>query len=424
MERLKQAVSLIESGNFEKGLAELKEVRKEADHEGLYDLSNIYYSLGLIEDSRDVVEELLIHYPNEGELLVQAAECYVDLEQEQEAIAALNKIDENDAAYPPALLLLADLYQTEGLEEVAEQKLLQAKRLSPDEPIIDFGIGEFYLTQGHHLKAVPYYESVLGTKGELANENIESRLAEALSGSGQFEEALTYYEKGLENVREINALFGYGFTALQISEYRKSINAFNELKDLDPQYSTLYPYLAKAYEEEGATTEAIQVLAQGIKVDEFNEELYLQASRLSFKTHDNASGEQYLRELLAINPTHIEAAKTLATYLRTEERYDDILDLLRNIEEGDQSDPYLDWSAATAYAQVEEYKDAIKRYENAYTYFKNDPIFLEEYGSFLIEEGRRKEAVEAFKLALKLDPTLVHLEEEVLRFEEETFKEE
>ncbi|MGA9290658.1 MAG: hypothetical protein WBV93_20180, partial [Anaerobacillus sp.] len=83
-----------------------------------------------------------------------------------------------------------------------------------------------------------------------------------------------------------------------------------------------------------------------------------------------------------------------------------------------------DWSAATAYAQVEEYKDAIKRYENAYTYFKNDPIFLEEYGSFLIEEGRRKEAVEAFKLALKLDPTLVHLEEEVLRFEEETFKEE
>nr|WP_255639938.1 tetratricopeptide repeat protein [Pseudalkalibacillus hwajinpoensis] len=248
-------------------------------------------------------------------------------------------------------------------------------------------------------------------------------MAEALSGSGQFEDALTYYEKGLENAREINALFGYGFTALQINEYRKAINAFNELKELDPQYSTLYPYLAKAYEKEGAVAEAIEVLAQGIKFDEFNEELYIQASRLTFKTHDNASGEQYLRELLAINPAHIEAAKTLAAYLKTEERYEDILDLLRNIEEGEQSDPYLDWSAATAYAQVEEYKDAIKRYENAYTYFRQDPIFLEEYGAFLIEEGRREEAVKAFKLALKLDPSLVHLEEEILRFDAETFKE-
>lgn len=364
-----------------------------------------------------------MHYPNEGELLVQAAECYVDLEQEQEAIAALSKIDENDAAYPPALLLLADLYQTEGLEEVAEQKLLEAKRISPDEPIIDFGLGEFYLTQGHHIKAVPYYEAVINTKGELANENIELRLAEALSGSGQFEEALTYYEKGLENAREINALFGYGFTAMQIEEYKKAIHAFKELKDLDPQYSTLYPYLAKAYEEEGALKEALDTLAQGIKVDEFNEELYLQASRLSYKAHDNESGEQYLRELLAINPSHIEAAKTLATFLRTEERFEDILDLLNNIEEGEQSDPYLDWSAATALAHEEEYKEAIKRYENAYTYFTNDPVFLEEYGLFLIEEGRRNEAMKLFNLALKQDPTLTHLEEEVLRYEEETKQE-
>ncbi|WP_377888807.1 tetratricopeptide repeat protein [Alkalihalobacillus sp. R86527] len=423
MERLKQAISLIEAGNFEEGLKELTKVRETADHEGLYDLSNIYYSLGLIEDAQDVVEELLMHYPNEGELLVQAAECYVDLEQEQEAIAALSKIDENDAAYPPALLLLADLYQTEGLEEVAEQKMLEAKRISPDEPIIDFGLGEFYLTQGHHSKAVPYYEAVINTKSELANENIELRLAEALSGSGEFEHALTFYEKGLENAREINALFGYGFTAIQINEYKKAIHAFKELKDLDPQYSTLYPYLAKAYEEEGGLTEALETLAQGIKVDEFNEELYLQASRLSFKSHDEESGEKYLRELLAINPSHVEAAKTLATFFRTKERYDDILDLIENIEEGEQSDPYLDWSAATALANEEKYKEAIKRYENAYTYFKNDPLFLEEYGLFLIEEGRRNEAIELFKQALKQDPTLTHLEEDIMRFEEETIQE-
>lgn len=42
--------------------------------------------------------------------------------------------------------------------------------------------------------------------------------------------------------------------------------------------------------------------------------------------------------------------------------------------------------------QLEMYSDALKHYESAYTSFKNHPDFLEEYGYFLLEEGKRKEA--------------------------------
>ena len=46
---------------------------------------------------------------------------------EEEAILILEKIHEDDPSFPESLLLLADLYQMEGLYEVSEQKLLKAK---------------------------------------------------------------------------------------------------------------------------------------------------------------------------------------------------------------------------------------------------------------------------------------------------------
>ncbi|TLS35901.1 tetratricopeptide repeat protein [Pseudalkalibacillus caeni] len=419
MERLNKAITLVESGEVTEGLDELSELQKDADHETLYEIANLYYGWGLIDKSKELVEELLMFYPNEGQLLVLAAECYVESEQEQEAISTLSNITADDPAYPSALMLLADLYQSEGLEEVAEQKLLEAKKTAPNEPIITFGLGEFYLSQGQYVKAVPYYKQVLESSTEIADQSIALRLAEALSGSGHFEEAITYYEEGLIKNKEINALFGFGFTALQIHQYKKAIKAFEELKEIDHQYSTLYPYLANAYEEEGAIDEAVATLAKGIEVDEYNEALYLNASRLSFKQKDSESGERYLRSLLAINPSHTEGAKLLAGYLKDAERYEEVLELIDHLTEIGESDPYFEWYYATASNQIENYKEAIKHYENAYTYLKTNPVFLEEYGLFLMEEGKREEAVALFKQALSIDPSLVHLEEEVLRFEDE-----
>ncbi|UTW69740.1 hypothetical protein KHA80_01325 [Anaerobacillus sp. HL2] len=51
--------------------------------------------------------------------------------------------------------------------------------------------------------------------------------------------------------------------------------------DMDESYSSLYPYLAEAYEEEGQITEALQIIKKGIEIDEFNETLYLQGARVS-----------------------------------------------------------------------------------------------------------------------------------------------
>ena len=83
----------------------------------------------------------------------------------------------------------------QSLDEVAEQKLLLAAKKAPNEMIISYGLGEFYLGRGDYIKSIPYLKKVVHSKEQIPNVSVELLLAEAYSASGQFEDAMMYYEK-------------------------------------------------------------------------------------------------------------------------------------------------------------------------------------------------------------------------------------
>jgi tetratricopeptide (TPR) repeat protein len=417
MNQMDKAIQLVEEGQVSEGLRLLDKAEKDADDETKFALAQQYSQWGHVKKAKALAGELLKQYPDAGELYLFMAELLIDLDQEEEAIEKLLDVQENDPDYPRALLLLADVYSAQGLDEVAEQKLLEAKALLPDEPVVSFGLGEFYMSLGDFKKSVRFYREVLSHDPKLAGENIHLRLAEALSGSGQFEESLEFYEKGLENTVELHALFGYGLTAYRVGAYKKAIKAFQELKDLDPEYSTLYLYLARAYEAEGAFPEALEMISEGIKVDSFNEEFVYFAGELLLKEGQIDEAENYFRKTLKLNPGHHQALKNLAGLLEKQGKNDEVIELLSTVQE--EREPIFSWFLASAYRDEEEYDQALKNYREAYTTFDNDPDFLEEYGDFLLEEGRREEAITAYRRALGINPSLIHLEERIGQFEEE-----
>ena len=103
-------------------------------------LAEEMYQYGFLNEAKALVENLLVIYPEEGELLVLLGEILVEAGEEEEAILELEKISEHDPNFGQSLLLLADLYQVQGLYEVCERKLQKAKELLPDEVIIDFAL--------------------------------------------------------------------------------------------------------------------------------------------------------------------------------------------------------------------------------------------------------------------------------------------
>jgi tetratricopeptide (TPR) repeat protein len=413
MEQLQQAIALVEQGNVEQGMGELNRLEKTSDDQTKYDIALIYYDWGLMDKTKAIIEQLILNYPDEAELEIFMAEVLVELGDEDEAIEYLLDIDPANDSYPRALLLLADLYQAQGLEEVAEKKIKEAKRLKPNEPIITLALAEFYLSHGHVKKSIPLYESLLEVQDELSGYHIPLKLAEAYSTSGMWQESLPFYEAGLKDTTDFDALNRYGYTLFKLEKYERAIETYEKLKSLDYEYATVYLQLASAYEAIENRREALNQLEQGMKVDEFNAELFSKAGTIALKVNDEDKAEKYLRNALVLDPSSHDAVVALCALFRRQDRPEDIIELIASLKELGENQQEFEWELGFAKNKLEMYSEALKHYENAYNVLNNNLEFLEEYGEFLQEEGNLQKALAIFEEAINLQDDTAHLQERI-----------
>ncbi|PEZ82130.1 tetratricopeptide repeat protein [Bacillus sp. AFS017274] len=404
MNTVEQVIQHLKKGELTEALKHINRIKSSESAEDILLLAEEMLQLGFAEEAKDLFEYLLQLYPNEGELIVSLAEILIDMDQEDEAMLMLEKVSADDEVYPSALLLEADLYQLQGMDEVSERKLQQAKEMLPDEIIIDFALAELFFHQGRDQEAIANYIKVLEHEQEIAGVNVNQRLAEALSSSGKFEEALPHFEKALQDGLEINTLFEYAFTAFQAGLYETAVRKFIELKELDHEYHSLYLYLAKSYEHLEDLENALKTVKEGIKADEFNKELYFFGGKIALKSGLDEEAENLFKEALAIDPGYLEAALTLLKLYMHHERYEDVLECIGEVRRYGEDDPQFEWIAAVSYQQTEQFKESLTSYHKAYNSFKNNQDFLEDYGFFLIEEGDRATSREVFNKLLEMNP--------------------
>jgi tetratricopeptide (TPR) repeat protein len=413
---IQDAIRLVEHGDVEKGMSLLEELTQKATDAEQFEIAEVYLDWGHTSKAMTLFNKLLKKYPGDGELLVSIAECCLDEGMDEEAISYLEQVEKHDEEYLRALILQADLYEGLGLTEVAERKLKDAYEQDNDHPILAYALGDFYLRQGKFDSSLPLFQKAIDGKAEI--EDLPLRYAEALSRAGKFEEALPFYRKGLDHHKELYSLFGHGVTAFKAGEFKEAISALEELRDMDPDYTTLYSILSESYEEEGALDEAYQVVQDGLKRDEHNENIYLQAARLAYKLHNSKKGEEWVMRALELNPARIEPLLRLGDQYVREERFEDLLSLYKPLTESKEEIPLMYWHLATANKETENFKESAVWYEKAAELFKEDPVFLEEYAYFLLEEGKQEEAKKTLLLLLQISPERTDIEDVLGRLEE------
>lgn len=396
MDRILKATELMEQNKVEESLAELTKFYPIANDEEKYTIALFYMEWGFLLEASKVLQTLLESYPDEAEFKILLAETYTELENDEAAIAILDEIGTDDPAYLQALIQLADLYESQGLFEVAEQKLLLAKNKAPNEEVIDLALGELYFSIGEFKKAVLYYEQI--KSDQLAHVAIHERLAESLAACGEYEKALDYFSQ--IDTPSIDILYKHGLTAFQAKRYDIAISLWHKVIEQDPYYQTVYRVLAEAYEKENNIQKAYEMVKEGLKWDDFNKELYYYAGVLSHKLGENVESESLLRQAIALEPDYKQAVLLLIDILKETNAGDQIIELILSIQDTGAEDPIYNWELARAYREEEKYEHALNAYNRAYTNLKYDSDFLKEYGFFLSEEGRMNEALPVLTLYL------------------------
>lgn len=416
MNNIEQAMQLMENNKISEALDHLETTLPNANAEEKFSIAELYIQWGYVQKAEKILLQLQTEFPEETDVTLLLADIYTELENDDQAIYLLNQIDESSDAYIQALLQLADLYQAQGFFEVAEQKLLTAKQLEPNEPVIDFALGELLFSAGDYKKAIIHYQHVLPTT-EMASISIYERLGEAYAELGEYEQSLPFYQE--IDSKSSDTLFKYGLAAYYADRLDISINAWEDVLGEDPYYHAAYYHLAKAYMEEERNDVAYQTAKKGLEYDEFNKELYYVAALLAHKQRDDDASEKYVREAISLDPDYKEAIVFLIERLKEADKHSHIIELINELKNTGSFDGLYEWELARAYNETEAYTEASDHYQEAYKMLYDDSDFLKEYAYFLTEDGDIPNAVHVLKKYMNQEPEDTETEEFLRRLNDE-----
>ena len=383
-----------------------------------------YFVKALENDPNDLLYELATYLEGIG-FYPQAKEIYLKIEEDfpevnlnlatiasedgqiEEAFAYLEEIQADSDWYVSALALKADLYQLEGLTDVAREKLLEALTYSED-PLLVLGLAELDSELENYQEAIQGYAQ-LDNRSIYEQTGISTyqRIGFAYAQLGKFETATEFLEKALELEYDDLTAFELASLYFDREEYQKAVLYFKQLDTISPDFDGYEYGYSQALHKEHQVQEALRIAKQGLEKNPFETRLLLAASQFSYELHDASGAENYLLTAKEDAEDTEEIILRLATIYLEQERYEDILDLQSNEPEN----LLTKWMIARSYQEMDDLDTAYEHYQELAGDLKDNPEFLEHYIYLLRELGYFEEAKVNAQAYLKLVPDDVQMQE-------------
>ncbi|WP_368395256.1 tetratricopeptide repeat protein [Streptococcus gallolyticus] len=397
-------VASIQNQDLEHADKYFKRALKEDDAETLLELAEYLESIGFLPQAREIYLQEREDYPEVNINLAQIATEDGDIE---EAFLYLDAISPENEAYLSALLVMADIYDMEGLTDVAREKLLLASEIS-DEPLVIFGLAEIELELGNFNQAIKEYAKLDNREIlELTGISTYQRIGRAYASLGKFEAAIEFLEKAIEIEYDDGTIFELATILYDQGEYQRANVYFKQLDTMNPDFEGYEYVYAQSLHEENKTEEALRLVQKGLSKNEFDTNLLLAASQLTYELHDSKQAESYLLKAKDVAVDDEDVLMRLTNLYLEEERYEDVVALSR-----DNIDSVLTkWNIAKAYQALEADKKALKLYDELATDLADNPEFLQDYAYILREFGQKERAHQVAERYLQLVPDDVNMVE-------------
>lgn len=370
----------------------------------LYELATYLEGIGFYPQAKEIYLKIVEDFP---EVHLNLAAIASEDGQIEEAFTYLEEIQADSDWYVSALLLKADLYQMEGLTDVAREKLLEALTYSED-PLLILGLAELDSELENYQEAIQGYAQLDNrTIYEQTGISTYQRIGFAYAKLGKFETATEFLEKALELEYDDLTAFELASLYFDREEYQKAVLYFRQLDTISPYFEGYEYGYSQALHKEHQVQEALRIAKQGLEKNPFETRLLLAASQFSYELHDASSAENYLLTAKADAEDTEEILLRLATIYLEQERYEDILDL-----QSDEPENLLTkWMIARSYQEMDDLDSAYEHYQELVGDLKDNPEFLEHYIYLLRELGYFEEAKVNAQAYLKLVPDDVQMQE-------------
>ena len=374
----------------------------------LYELATYLEGIGFYPQAKEIYLKIVEDFP---EVNLNLAAIASEDGQIEEAFAYLEEIQPDSDWYVSALALKADLYQLEGLTDVAREKLLEALNYSED-PLLILGLAELDSELENYQEAIQGYAQ-LDNRSIYEQTGISTyqRIGFAYAQLGKFETATGFLEKALELEYDDLTAFELASLYFDQEEYQKAVLYFKQLDTISPDFEGYEYGYSQALHKEHQVQEALRIAKQGLEKNPFETRLLLAASQFSYELHDASGAENYLLTAKEDAEDTEEILLRLATIYLDQERYEDILDL-----QSDEPENLLTkWMIARSYQEMDDLDSAYELYQELAGDLKDNPEFLEHYIYLLRELGYFEEAKVNAQAYLKLVPDDVQMQELIER---------
>ena len=377
----------------------------------LYELATYLEGIGFYPQAKEIYLKIVEDFP---EVHLNLAAIASEDRQIEEAFAYLEEIQADSDWYVSALALKADLYQMEGLTDVAREKLLETLTYSED-PLLILGLAELDSELENYQEAIQGYAQ-LDNRSIYEQTGISTyqRIGFAYAQLGKFETATEFLEKALELEYDDLTAFELASLYFDREEYQKAVLYFKQLDTISPDFEGYEYGYSQALHKEHQVQEALRITKQGLEKNPFETRLLLVASQFSYELHDASGAENYLLTAKEDAEDTEEILLRLATIYLEQERYEDILDL-----QNDEPENLLTkWMIARSYQEMDDLDTAYEHYQELAGDLKDNPEFLEHYIYLLRELGYFEEAKVNAQAYLKLVPDDVQMQELYERLQE------
>ena len=370
----------------------------------LYELATYLEGIGFYPQAKDIYLKIVEDFP---EVNLNLAAIASEDGQIEKAFAYLEEIQTDSDWYVSALALKADLYQMEGLTDVAREKLLEALSYSED-PLLILGLAELDSELENYQEAIQGYAQLDNrTIYEQTGISTYQRIGFAYAQLGKFETATEFLEKALELEYDDLTAFELASLYFDREEYQKAVLYFKQLDTISPDFEGYEYGYSQALHKEHQVQEALRIAKQGLEKNPFETRLLLAASQFSYELHDASGAENYLLTAKEDAEDTEEILLRLATIYLEQERYEDIL----NLQSEEPENLLTKWMIARSYQEMDDLDSAYDLYQELAADLKDNPEFLEHYIYLLRELGYSEEAKVNAQAYLKLVPDDVQMQE-------------